>query len=53
MEKLISKQLLAKVRSENLNESIRLFSQADENRKKTKYSFETSVFYHINMVKKK
>lgn len=44
MEKLISKQLLAKVRSENLNESIQLNAKAEDKRKRNKYSFETSVF---------
>ncbi|WP_261511554.1 toll/interleukin-1 receptor domain-containing protein [Chryseobacterium paludis] len=44
MEKLISKDLLAKVRSENLNEFIQLNTKAEDKRKRNKYSFETSVF---------
>lgn len=44
MENLISKQLLSKVSTENLNESLKLFSKAEEKRKRSKYSFETSVF---------
>jgi hypothetical protein len=44
MEKLISRQLLSKVRSENLNESIKMFSQAKETRERKKYSFEVSIF---------
>lgn len=44
MEKLISRQLLAKVRTENLNESVRLFSEAKKQRERAKYSYETSVF---------
>lgn len=44
MKNLISKELLSKVRLENLNESTKLFSQADEKRKRAKYSSEVSVF---------
>lgn len=44
MKNLISKQLLSKVRSENLNESIKIFYKAEDKRKRTKYPFETSVF---------
>ena len=44
MKNLISKKLLSKVRNENLNESVKMFSQAEEKRKRAKYSFETSVF---------
>lgn len=44
MENLISKQLLYKVRSESLNESVRLFSEAETRKTKNKLSFETSVF---------
>lgn len=44
MKNLISKQLLSKVRTENINESIVLFSRAEQKRSRNKYSFETSVF---------
>lgn len=44
MKNLISKQLLSKVNSESLNESVKMFSLAEEKRKRAKYSFETSVF---------
>lgn len=44
MKNLISKQLLAKVKNEALNESVRLFSQAEQKKKRSKHSFETSVF---------
>jgi len=44
MEKLISRQLLSKERSESLTESVKLFSQAKESRERKKYSFEVSIF---------
>jgi len=44
MEKLISKNLLAKYRIENLNESTRFFSAIEEKRKRTKQYDEVSVF---------
>ena len=44
MKNLISKQLLSKVRNENLNESTKLILQAEDKRKRNKYSFEVSVF---------
>lgn len=44
MKNLISKQLLSKVTQENINESVRMFSNAEEKRKRSKYTYETSVF---------
>ncbi len=44
MEKLISRQLLSKVRSESINESKTMFSDAKGIRERKKYSFEVSVF---------
>lgn len=44
MKNLISKQLLTKVNSENINESVKLFSEAEEKIKRAKYSYEISVF---------
>lgn len=44
LEKLISRELLAKVANSNLHESIRLFSENKEQRIRSKYSFETSAF---------
>jgi hypothetical protein len=44
MEKLISRQLLSKVTSGNLNESRTVFSRAKDARERKKYSTEVSVF---------
>ena len=44
MEKLISRQLLGKVSSENLTESRGLFSRAKDARERKKYSTEVSIF---------
>lgn len=44
MEKLISKELLSRVTGDNPVESIKLFSQAKETRKREKYSYEVSIF---------
>jgi len=45
MEKLISRQLLAKVKTQNLNESVKFFSEAKKIREtRNKLSYETSVF---------
>lgn len=44
MEKLISKQLLAKAKFENLTESTKSFSEAKAKLERKKYYFETSVF---------
>ncbi|WP_433630417.1 toll/interleukin-1 receptor domain-containing protein [Chryseobacterium cucumeris] len=44
MKNLISKQLLSSVGSANLNESISLNAIAEEKRKRSRYSWETSVF---------
>lgn len=44
MEKLISKQLLSKVTSGNLNESRSIISKAKEARKRGKYFSEVSIF---------
>jgi hypothetical protein len=44
MEKLISKQLLSKVKTENINESIKMFSNAKNKLQRDKFSYETSVF---------
>ena len=44
MEKLISRQLLSKAKSENITDSIKIFSEAKTTRERKKYSFEVSVF---------
>lgn len=44
MEKLISKQLLSKAKNENINESLKVLSEAKTSRERKKYSFEISVF---------
>ena len=44
MEKLISKQLLSKVRDTYINDSVKMLAEAQEKKKRPKYSYETSVF---------
>ena len=44
MEKFLSKQLLNKVTSGNLNESRSIFANASEARRRYKYSYEVSIF---------
>lgn len=44
MEKFISRQLLSKIRSENLNESIQMFSHAKRTRERKKLSSEVAIF---------
>lgn len=44
MKNLISKQLLSKVKSENIYESNTMFSKAKNKLQRDKFSFETSVF---------
>ncbi|WP_407498466.1 toll/interleukin-1 receptor domain-containing protein [Elizabethkingia anophelis] len=44
MEKLISRQLLTKVKSQNLTESTKIFSDANIKQRRNKYSSEISIF---------